>query len=108
MSLGRSPIQEDLHRSTRAACEARLGPKAIERLLARECHRLFPDEEFADLFAVIGRDSVPPRIVAVVMGAAAAARAIGPRGGRRLRFRSAMEVRGGYARFRSSGLRAHR
>ncbi len=67
MSLGRSPKQEDLHRSTRAACEARLGPKAIERLLARECHRLFPDEEFADLFAVIGRDSVPPRIVAVVM-----------------------------------------
>jgi hypothetical protein len=67
MSLGRSPNQEDLHRSTRAACEARLGPKAIERLLARECHRLFPDEEFADLFAVIGRDSVPPRIVSVVM-----------------------------------------
>ena len=67
MSLGRSSNQEDLHRSTRAACEARLGPKAIERLLARECHRLFPDEEFADLFAVIGRDSVPPRIVSVVM-----------------------------------------
>ncbi len=67
MSLGRSPKQEDLHRSTRAACEARLGPKAIERLLARECHRLFPDDEFADLFAAIGRDSVPPRIVAVVM-----------------------------------------
>lgn len=67
MSLGRSPNQEDLHRSTRAACEARLGPKAIERLLARECHRLFPDEEFADLFATVGRDSVPPRIVAVVM-----------------------------------------
>jgi Transposase DDE domain/Transposase domain (DUF772) len=67
MSLGRSPNQEDLHRSTRAACEARLGPKAIERLLARECHRLFPDEEFTDLFAAIGRDSVPPRIVAVVM-----------------------------------------
>jgi hypothetical protein len=55
MSLGRSPRQEDLHRSTRAACEARLGPKAIERLLARECHRLFPDQEFADLFAVSER-----------------------------------------------------
>jgi hypothetical protein len=67
MGLGRSPNQEDLHRSTRAACEARLGPKAIERLLARECHRLFPDEAFADLFAAKGRDSVPPRIVAVVM-----------------------------------------
>jgi hypothetical protein len=30
-------------------------------------HRLFPDEAFADLFADIGRASVPPRVVAVVM-----------------------------------------
>jgi len=29
--------------------------------------RLFPDEAFADLFADIGRASVPPRIVSVVM-----------------------------------------
>jgi hypothetical protein len=36
-------------------------------LLHREGHRLFPDEVFADLFADIGRWSVPPRIVAVVM-----------------------------------------
>jgi hypothetical protein len=35
--------------------------------LYRECHNLFPDDVFADLFANIGRDSVPPRIVAVVM-----------------------------------------
>jgi hypothetical protein len=67
MGLGRSPKQEDLHRSTRAACEARLPEKSIYRLLARDCHRLFPDEEFADLFAAKGRNSVPPRIVAVVM-----------------------------------------
>ena len=32
-----------------------------------ECHRLFPDEMFSDLFATTGRRSVPPRIVAVVM-----------------------------------------
>jgi hypothetical protein len=36
-------------------------------LLHREGHRLFPDEAFADLFKDIGRASVPPRIVAVVM-----------------------------------------
>lgn len=67
MGLGRSPKQEDLDRSTRAACEARLPEKSIYRLLARDCHRLFPDEEFADLFATKGRNSAPPRIVAVVM-----------------------------------------
>jgi hypothetical protein len=67
MGLGRSPKQEDLYRSTRAACEARLPETSVFRLLARECHRLFPDEEFADLFSEIGRDSIPPRVVAVVM-----------------------------------------
>jgi len=67
VSLGRAPEQEDLLRSTRAACEARLSESSIFRLLARECHRLFPDEEFADLFATVGRSSIPPRIVAVVM-----------------------------------------
>jgi hypothetical protein len=67
MSLGRAPRHEDLHRSTRAACEARLPEPSIFRLLARESHRLFPDEAFADLFSDIGRCSVPPRIVAVAM-----------------------------------------
>jgi len=67
MSLGRSSDQEDLYRSTRAACEARLPETSVFRLLARDCHRLFPDEAFADLFSRIGRDSIPPRVVAVVM-----------------------------------------
>ena len=67
VSLGRTPEQEDLYRSTRAACEARLGQSSIFRLLAEQSHRLFPDEAFADLFAEVGRDSIPPRIVAVVM-----------------------------------------
>jgi hypothetical protein len=56
-----------MHRSTRAACQTRLSDSSIFRLLAEECHRLFPDEAFADLFAKVGRDSIPPRIVAVVM-----------------------------------------
>ncbi|MGI8680784.1 MAG: hypothetical protein ACR2JO_01350, partial [Mycobacteriales bacterium] len=40
---------------------------SIYGLLNRECHRLFPDEVFADLFTDVGRRSVPPMIVAVVM-----------------------------------------
>lgn len=67
MSLGRAPEHEDLYRSTRTACEARLASTSIFRLLARDCHRLFPDDAFADLFAQLGRDSIPPRVVAVVM-----------------------------------------
>ena len=67
MTLGRSPEQEELYRSSREFCEAHLPESSIYRLLARECHRLFPDESFADLFDDIGRQSVPPRIVAVVM-----------------------------------------
>jgi hypothetical protein len=39
----------------------------VYALLHRECSALFPDEMFADLFAVTGRRSVPPVIVAVVM-----------------------------------------
>ena len=56
-----------MHRSTRAACEERLSEWSIFRLLAEQCHRLFPDEAFADLFSDVGRSSIPPRIVAVVM-----------------------------------------
>jgi len=67
MSLGRAPEQGDLPRSTTAFCEEKLSPTSIYRLLYRECHNLFPDDAFADLFADVGRASVPPRIVAVVM-----------------------------------------
>src|SRR5262249_40608233 len=35
--------------------------------LFRERDRLFPDELFSDLFAAIGRRSVPPSVVATVM-----------------------------------------
>jgi hypothetical protein len=67
MSLGRSPDQEDAFRSSTNFCRERLSATSIYALLNRESHRLFPDEAFADLFAVIGRDSIPPRIVAAVM-----------------------------------------
>ncbi len=44
-----------------------MAPESIYGLLHRECERLFPDEMFADLFTDVGRRSVPPMIVAVVM-----------------------------------------
>lgn len=67
MTLGVAPRQADLFRSTTGFCEARVAPESIYGLLHRECHRLFPDEMFADLFTEVGRRSVPPMIVAVVM-----------------------------------------
>jgi IS5 family transposase len=53
--------------STVSFVEGRLAPNSIYAVLHRECRDLFPDEMFADLFAVDGRRSVPPMIVAVVM-----------------------------------------
>jgi hypothetical protein len=40
---------------------------SIYGLLHRQCFELFPDELFGDLFTGVGRRSVPPMIVAVVM-----------------------------------------
>ena len=48
-------------------CGPRLGENSVYALLHRESHRLFPDESFADLFDDVGRRSIPPQIVAVVM-----------------------------------------
>lgn len=67
MRLGVSPAHQDAFRSTAGFCGERLSPTSIYALLHRECHRLFPDEAFADLFDDVGRRSVPPRIVSVVM-----------------------------------------
>lgn len=67
MTLGSSPVSEDVLRSGTEFCRDRVSATSIYGLLYRESHRLFPDEAFADLFADIGRASVPPRIVAVVM-----------------------------------------
>lgn len=67
MSLGKTPTTEDLFKSSRDLCEQWLSEDSIYRILHREGARLFPDEAFSDLFAQIGRSSVPPQIVAVVM-----------------------------------------
>ena len=68
MSQGSAPRQADLFRDTAAFVEPLVRPDSIHALLARECHALFPDELFDDLFAAnVGRRSVPPLVVAVVM-----------------------------------------
>ena len=68
MSLGLAPRQSDMFATTATFCDGRVAADSIYGLLHRECHRLFPDEMFADLFCDgRGRRSVPPRIVAVVM-----------------------------------------
>jgi hypothetical protein len=67
MSLGQTPVHQDLFRSSTAFCDERISAQSIYGILHRQGHRLFPDEAFADLFQGVGRDSVPPQIVAVVM-----------------------------------------
>jgi hypothetical protein len=67
MTAGVTPRQGDLWRGTAALCEGRVGEQSIWAVLYREGDRLFADELFADLFAEVGRRSVPPRIVATVM-----------------------------------------
>src|SRR5258708_22345810 len=68
MTLGLAPRQADLFSCTAAFCGQRVAPDSIYGILHRECLRLFPDEMFADLFDEVGRRSVPPMIVAVVVG----------------------------------------
>jgi hypothetical protein len=67
MTAGVTPRQGDLWRGTAALCEGRVGEQSIWAVLYREGDRLFADELFADLFAEVGRRSVPPRIVATVV-----------------------------------------
>ena len=67
MSQGSAPRQADVFRDTSEFCAPRLRADSIYALLHRECFALFPDELFADLFADLGRRSVAPLVVAVVM-----------------------------------------
>ena len=67
MTLGVAPRQADLLCTTAGFCEGRVAPESIYGVLHRECFSLFPDEMFADVFTDVGRRSVPPMIVAVVM-----------------------------------------
>jgi len=67
MSQGSAPRQADVFRDTSSFVEPRVRQDSIHALLARECLSLFPDELFSDLFADVGRRSVAPMVVAVVM-----------------------------------------
>ena len=67
MTAGTTPKQADLWRGTASVCEGRVGQQSVWAVLYRQGDRLFADELFADLFAEVGRRSVPPRIVATVM-----------------------------------------
>jgi Transposase DDE domain/Transposase domain (DUF772) len=67
VTIGTTPKQADLWRGTAAVCEGRVGKQSIWAVLYHQGDRLFADELFADLFAEVGRRSVPPRIVATVM-----------------------------------------
>ncbi|MDQ6782609.1 MAG: transposase [Actinomycetota bacterium] len=67
MTVGSAPRQADLLVGSAVVCDGRVAENSIWAVLHRECHRLFPDEVFADLFSERGRHSVPPSIVAVVM-----------------------------------------
>jgi hypothetical protein len=53
--------------TTTSFCEGRVFRDLIYAVLHRECFSLFPDEMFADVFCDVGRRSLPPMIVAVVM-----------------------------------------
>lgn len=66
VTVGVAPRQADLLRGTGFVGD-RVGEDSIWAVLYRECHRLFGDEMFADLYESTGRRSVPPQIVAVVM-----------------------------------------
>jgi hypothetical protein len=66
MSLGVAP-PPGLIGSSAAFCAGRVSENSIYALLHREGARVFSDELFADLFTSVGRRSVPPSIVAVVM-----------------------------------------
>ena len=67
MSLGEAPKQLDLLDAVTRFCDESLPASSIYGFLFRERDRLFPDDLFADLFAAIGRRSVPPSVVATVM-----------------------------------------
>jgi hypothetical protein len=67
VSLGEAPRQLDLLDAVTRFCDESLPTSSIYGFLFRERDRLFPDELFTDLFAAIGRRSVPPSVVAVVM-----------------------------------------
>ena len=67
MTLGIADRQGNLLDDVERFCGEKLDERSIYSFLHRERDRLFPDEEFADLFEDTGRQSVPPSVVATVM-----------------------------------------
>ena len=108
MTAGTTPKQADLWRGTAAVCEGRVGKLSIWAVLYHQGDRLFADELFADLFAERGRRSVPPRIVATVMVLQRLQGLLGPRGGRGVQLRCALEVRLRWAGVRRPQLQPYR
>lgn len=67
MGMGHTPTQHSLLESCVSFCNGSLSPNSIYRYLYEHGRTLFPDEAFSDLFKRLGRDSIPPQIVTVVM-----------------------------------------
>jgi hypothetical protein len=67
VALGRASQQLDLLDPVTRFCDEALPSNSIYAFLHRERESLFADAMFADLFAMAGRRSVPPSVVAVVM-----------------------------------------
>ncbi|MFI5935114.1 IS1182 family transposase [Actinoplanes sp. NPDC051494] len=67
MTLGKASQQLDLLDPVSRFCAESLPANSIYAFLHEHRDRLFPDSMFTDLFARVGRRSVPPSVVAAVM-----------------------------------------
>ncbi len=67
MTLGKASQQLDLLDPVSRFCAETLPANSIYAFLYEHRDRLFPDSLFTDLFAQVGRRSVPPSVVAAVM-----------------------------------------
>jgi hypothetical protein len=67
VALGKASQQLDLFDPVTRFCAETLPANSIYAFLYEHRERLFPDTLFADLFAAVGRRSVPPSVVATVM-----------------------------------------
>src|SRR3954464_5924006 len=67
MTLGKASRQLDLLDPVSRFCAESLPANSIYAFLHEHRDRLFPDSLFTDLFAQVGRRSVPPSVVATVM-----------------------------------------
>jgi hypothetical protein len=67
MALGRASQQLDLLDPVTRFCDEALPTNSIFGFLHEHRETLFPDQLFTDLFAAVGRRSVPPSVVTAVM-----------------------------------------